>query len=384
MRRVLDLFREQGTVDEMGLGTLRDALADALFPGTSSIHTRLRYALFIPWIYQRLEAKRISSENIARASRNAEIALVPRLLENDDSDGVIGVRAGANLSRLPSHVYWVGVRQWGIFRLRQSQSWYHANFARLARARHETHWADDPGVVWIGQPAWHPRLPETPDDFPSVASFRLRPEDSDFLRGRLEETCRGTLLAWLAREGSVTPAESFWEDPHALCAPERICGVIELARRFSLHVEGIPLLYNLLLARHRNAEHGGDEEKIERYLVELAEWVERERAESKFEPSTLWTFLIECGTRVVEPRQQRFVEGWSTRVASIGPHRIANDVEACDLIRLREHQLKGTRARFHNRARLLEWSGRSGVGRMDFRWFRVRQLLTDLHRGFQG
>ena len=213
MRRVLDLFREQGTVDEMGLGTLRDALADALFPGTSSIHTRLRYALFIPWIYQRLEAKRISSENIARASRNAEIALVPRLLENDDSDGVIGVRAGANLSRLPSHVYWVGVRQWGIFRLRQSQSWYHANFARLARARHETHWADDPGVVWIGQPAWHPRLPETPDDFPSVASFRLRPEDSDFLRGRLEETCRGTLLAWLAREGSVTPAESFLGRP---------------------------------------------------------------------------------------------------------------------------------------------------------------------------
>ena len=52
MRRVLDLFREQGTVDEMGLGTLRDALADALFPGTSSIHTRLRYALFIPWIYR--------------------------------------------------------------------------------------------------------------------------------------------------------------------------------------------------------------------------------------------------------------------------------------------------------------------------------------------
>ena len=100
MRRVLDFFREQGTVDEMGLGTLRDALADALFPGTSSIHTRLRYALFIPWIYRRLEAKRISSKDIARASRNAEIALVPRLLASDDTDGVIGVRAGANLSRL--------------------------------------------------------------------------------------------------------------------------------------------------------------------------------------------------------------------------------------------------------------------------------------------
>ena len=42
MRRVLDLFKEQGTLDEMGLGSLRDALSDALFPGTSSIQTRLR------------------------------------------------------------------------------------------------------------------------------------------------------------------------------------------------------------------------------------------------------------------------------------------------------------------------------------------------------
>ena len=44
MRQVLDLFKEQGTVDEMGLGNLRDALSEALFPGTSTIQTRLRYA----------------------------------------------------------------------------------------------------------------------------------------------------------------------------------------------------------------------------------------------------------------------------------------------------------------------------------------------------
>ena len=383
MRRVLDLLRDQGTVDEMGLGTLRDALAAALFPGTSSIQTRLRYAFFIPWIYQRLEANRVSSENIARASRNAEIALVSRLIEKEDSEGVIGVRAGASLSRLPSHVYWVGLSRWGIFRLRQSQSWYHANFTRLARARNETHRADDPGVVWIDQPFWHPRLPEAPDDFPAVATFRLRPEDSDFLRGRLEEACRGTLLAWLAREGSVYPADSFWEDPHALCAPEQIRGVIELARRFSLHVEGVPLLYNLLVARHRNAEHGGDEEKIESYMTELSEWAEREKAEAPFNPKMLWAFVMARGMRLVEPQRQ-FVEGWSARLEAIGPDRVADDMELSTLVRRREHQLKGNRARFFNRARLLEWSGRSGVGRMDFRWFRVRQLLTDLHRGFQG
>jgi hypothetical protein len=56
VRRVLDLFKEQGTVDELGLGSLRDVFSNALFPGTSVLHTRLRYVLFIPWIYQEIES----------------------------------------------------------------------------------------------------------------------------------------------------------------------------------------------------------------------------------------------------------------------------------------------------------------------------------------
>ena len=82
MRRVLDLFNEQGTLDEMGLGSLRDALSDALFPGTSYIHTRLRYVLFIPWLYQRLEQRRTRASDVARAARRAEIDLIGPLEEN--------------------------------------------------------------------------------------------------------------------------------------------------------------------------------------------------------------------------------------------------------------------------------------------------------------
>jgi len=34
-----------------------------------------------------------------------------------------------------------------------------------------------------------------------------------------------------------------------------------------------------------------------------------------------------------------------------------------------------------NNGRLLDWSGRTGTGRMQFRWPNVRQLLIDLHYG---
>jgi hypothetical protein len=53
---IIDLFREKGTVDELGIGTVRDAFADLLFPGTSTIMTRARYYLFVPWMYRVLSA----------------------------------------------------------------------------------------------------------------------------------------------------------------------------------------------------------------------------------------------------------------------------------------------------------------------------------------
>ena len=212
MRRVLDLFNEQGTLDEMGLGSLRDALSDALFPGTSYIQTRLRYVLFIPWLYQRLEA-RSRAADVARAARRAEVDLIGPLEQSPACEGIIGVRARHSLVRLPSSLYWSALNKWGIFTARQSQGWYHAHFDTLVDGRGVAGRADDPGVVWTREPHWHPRLPEPPGGFPGEASFALTREEADFLRGRLEERCAGTLMAWLARNGSDAPAEHLWTIP---------------------------------------------------------------------------------------------------------------------------------------------------------------------------
>lgn len=379
MRRVLDLFNEQGTVDEMGLGSLRDALSDALFPGTSTIQTRLRYMLFIPWIYRRLEGRQISSDRVAQQARKEEIALIRPLLEDEDTGGVIGARSRGSLRRLPSSIYWAGLVRWGIFMHGQSQGWYHTHFKTLSNGDRSVERADDPGVVWSRKPNWHPRLPETPKSFPDDALFALTSDEAEFLQGRIIECCAGTLLAWLAREGSETPAESFWDDPSVCRAHVRVCDIVELARRFSLHVEGAPLLYNLMLAEKRGQD--SDTDRIDRYRADLAEWSDRDAAETPFDAKILWGFL--CGRGVTPPTPQRkFVEDWGTRVAELrNSGDIAGDAELRDLIAKRERRLKGKRARLANPARLLDWSGRVGVGRMDFRWFRVRQLLMDLHKG---
>ena len=264
MRRVLDLFKEQGTLDEMGLGSLRDVLSDALFPGTSSIQTRLRYVLFIPWLYQRLETRRVRSGDVERAARAAEVDLIGPLERSEDPQGTIGVVARGSLVRLPSSVYWSALTRWGIFQPQQSQGWYQSRFDALVDGRGVVGRADDPGVIWSQQAHWHPRLPEPPKGFPWEASFALTPDEADFLRGRVEERCARSLLAWLVRNGSDSPAEDVWDDPDALRAPDSIRETLELARRFSLHVEGMPVLYNLVVAERRREVLDSDEAKSDR------------------------------------------------------------------------------------------------------------------------
>ncbi len=73
---VIDLFREEGTVDELAIGTVRDALAGLLFPGTNTIMTRARCYLFVPWIYQRHERKKTPSNQITQAAHKDAIALI--------------------------------------------------------------------------------------------------------------------------------------------------------------------------------------------------------------------------------------------------------------------------------------------------------------------
>ena len=382
MRRVLDLFNEKGTLDEMGLGSLRDTVSDALFPGTSYIQTRLRYVLFIPWIYRRLEDKRVSSADVAQVARRAETDLIRPLERSEDNEGIIGVVARHALVRLPSTVYWSALTRWGIFRHPQGQGWYQSRFASLADRRSGDGRGDDPGVVWTREPNWHPRLPAPPPGFPWEASFALTHEEADFLRGRLEERCAGTLLAWLARNGSNAPAEHFWEDPDAQRAAASVRGTIELARRFSLHVEGMPLLYNLLVAERRRELLKEDDTKvIKGYQGRLAEWAAREFSESQpYDPTPLWDLVVRGGRNLRHP-QRLFIESWSRRIAELGPRRIADDNQLRTLIAQREWLLKGPRARLANPNRLRDWAPGVGVGRMDFRWVRVRQFMIDLHRG---
>src|ERR687888_252692 len=80
MLDTLELFGERTTRDELGLGGIRDAFADQLFPGTSTIQTRAKYFLFIPWIYLRLERERVAPGDFGQHAKRDELRLIEALL----------------------------------------------------------------------------------------------------------------------------------------------------------------------------------------------------------------------------------------------------------------------------------------------------------------
>jgi len=132
---VIDLFEHRNTRDELGIGSVRDALSDHFFPGTSTIQTRVRYFLFVPWIYQRLERRETPSAKVGAPARRHELRLADTLARSEDPESAIGAYAGQALQRLPSAIYWGGLGVWGIRLFDGSQEQYHRAFDRIHARR---------------------------------------------------------------------------------------------------------------------------------------------------------------------------------------------------------------------------------------------------------
>jgi hypothetical protein len=113
MIEVVQLFREQDTRDELGIASIRDTLAELLFPGTGTLQTRARYFLFVPWHFERRETKHYFGTKARELLQIDEIWLMDSLISKKE-DGVIGQISRASLHRFPSSIYWNGLRTWAI------------------------------------------------------------------------------------------------------------------------------------------------------------------------------------------------------------------------------------------------------------------------------
>lgn len=371
MKRILAQFSERETRDELGLGAVRDSIADHLFPGTSTIQTRLRYMLFVPWIYRRLEQAEVPSSEIVGRARRDEIRLTDALLAGGEREGVFGKRARGDLQRLPSSVYWAGLGQWGIRRFAASQDAYHQALdsiyvvRRANRRREDESWEADRSVTW------DPKIPAAPQAFLERATCKLTREEADYLIDRVVVSHRSSLLAFLMREQAYADVEFVWQHPLYAEFPPASRQLLLHARLFSETMFGAAILYNLMLS-----ELVRGPELEEEYRSALDDWASRlDAAElARWNLDELWTSVAHPAHLITGPTRH-FVREWVQLARAKG---LADNRQARSLIERRERKLKGNQSRFTNLSARARWGGASAYAPLSFRWSNVQTFVRDL------
>ncbi len=384
LRKVLALLKQKEARDELGIGAVRDSLADHLFPGTSTIQTRLRYFLIVPWVYRHLEDTGVPAARFGADGRTLECDLIAPLLANEDNAGVFGRISGRTLERLPSEIYWAGLGSWGIRSLEISRGEYHRAIDRLRARRTERRTQSGDRVVDPTAWLWHRRLPEAPDGFPERLGFEVTGAEARFLHDRIVEQQPGSLLEWLVRQG--TPADLNASAPWGLRAradlPAPLAERLEHARAFSEVYRGAPILYNLMLAELAEP----DDERAANIRAARAVDLERWAASLGAFDLDRWSLdrfwdVAHHPHHNISARTKTFVRLWVQHARS--GRDLSTDEDARALIRRRETALKRSRgrSRFHSPALRERWSGTAGMVQLTYRWSQAKTLLADLYAG---
>ena len=380
MRDIIKLFTDRDSRDELGLGQVRDAISDGLFPGTSVLLTRARYLLFVPWCFQLAEGK---ADPFALAERHErDLISTLRKSGNEDLTGLLGSRVGQALQTLPSTIYWGALRRYAI--VQEEYAWKTDVFRPPVRAVD----GDDEGERKRAT-AWSPTIPSVPAGFPYQVpnAFALTRDEAGWLRDRILDRAPGTVLSHLMDHSPLKESRAPWDDAGVRSVEGGAGELLRNAEAFSTAMHGASLLYNLLLAeeykRHIPEDRRRHDEPTERYRAALAGWADR--ADSArivdWDIGGLWSWLCGTAKTVIAPGSEKFISDWVQIIRVIGPANVVDDEAARKLVRDRERRQKGALARLGNPKRLNAWSGAAGAGALTFRWATVRDIVLDIHAG---
>ena len=380
---VIDLFRETGTIDELGLAGIGSSFSDLFFPGTSTIQTRACYFLLVPWLFLELERRKVKSSEARTRFRRAERNLNRQLCQGNNEPGLFGRVAGDALKRLPSDVYWAGLGSWGILTFPSHQSAYFRSldgFYRRAPRFGGTQ--RDPEGKSAPPANWHPHLPEPPSGFPKAnVDVALRRQDAEYLRERIQARHPESLLAVLAGRANRADLEASrpWELALHPEASPVLRDQLRDAQCFAVCMQGAALVYNLMLAELRQHK-----EWKEKHRGNLEDWADEVDALGpglgNWKPDGVWR-AVRTQRRPLGSPTQTFVERWVEILKRDGPRTVADSTNARSLVRDREVQLKRSRARLTNPRRLELWSGASGTWLMGYRWGSAKRILKDIFDG---
>jgi len=387
---VINLLKPEGRIDELGIGVIRNALSDLLFPGTSTIQTRAKYFLIVARIlkeYQEKFATKKAKPKLAAYLRERENHIIRLLVDKyQDTDelGIIGILlAGTPKSReivrKPSSIYWTGLRRFNIVRTDLSLSEY---IAKHDRQRSFTdllsEFGDEKGDDCDAgyDDAFGICLPDGNNDWDTRLSIDLTFEEAGFLRDKIidhhGEKFLGQLLKDKKRMALFVRVANFRDMADLFCQ-QNISSQnkihLKLAKDFDELINGAHIRYNCLL----QAQFGTEVKMLE-FHRQWEAWYQKVRAPkgvvTEFDENLLFSL-----TTTLKPFTETFIHNWMEGI------RRSESTDYLDgLVTAQERSNKGAKARLRPGAneKADQWIGIDGLS---YRFPVNRTIVNDIKRG---
>lgn len=379
---VIDLLDSGGTVDELGVGVVRDALADWMFPGVSTIQTRPKYFLIITEIFSNYQRMYLNGEKVPPLDEyitNEENRVMKILAKNynyQDGNGVIGIsiaKENKEIARKASSIYWNGLRIHGLIDPRHSKSEYvRANDLSGYENDAETleNYEDLFGLKAHDSPVIHDDMKMDLDK--GQASF-LRDQFLD-TNSHIDKNEHNLLSELLKNENKgdiFKNASSFMDAGYLLLEagdlPATAAHVVSIALDFDFLMHGAHIRYNIQL--HAKAGKSDFQDEL---LIIWKDWVaeleKRRPGLLKFNFDDIFTTIA---TRV-GTMTKHFMRNWQESIL-----QPTLDIDHLDkLVYNQETNKKGSKAKL-----ILKdgaYDGWVGIRELAYRFGSVKNIIKDL------
>ena len=386
--KVMKLLQGQGAIDELGLGRIRDAFSNTMFPGMSVLQTHAKYFLLMPALYSFLEKTRIADAREARTIvRDQEIRMTYRLMDGSakDTTGIIGadmLRRGEGYVKYdPTYVYQAGMEIYGliprggnIYATLAERSAIYQNSPKNHKGNDET--GDDSDDLPGNRQIYRVCGEDYEFRHHEPLDIKLTRREAEFLKNQIIRNTQGSLLSYLLDSGLYETATNYlFEDLGYILQdklPKELYRMYELALRFSRFACLLRTRYAMLYDIAVGADEAAGEElaKFDKILS-----VHRE----DFSPEAIGEIIQFVSSRVTEESCKTFIQ----KSAKLISERNFSELD-CQ-IALREKTIKGgKRSKLINAKEFEPGKPFESPMMMAYRWNTiVRTVLSEIKEGLK-
>lgn len=369
--QVMKMLSESVALDELGIGRIRDAFSDLMFPGISTLQKHMKYFSLMPQLYKKATEKRYNRLSEVRSEVIRLERLMTKNLVDGSPEGTVGIigsevigRNSANYVKYdPSYIYNSGLQTFGILRNPQLFELIYATSKHL-HAQPQKYKSEDEDTANDSEEKnglyQFCSFPVVDYDFTKACTIALTKEDKAFIVDHISKAkaCQGTLLKYIVEHKELPLAKEFPGIDENLL-PDELRIMQKRAQQFTDFMYVVHLRYNCIYSEKNGIR---DEKMFEKFSIE----------HDRFKHSGI---NIDDVLDMVTLRENSSKMFCREVAACLASDKIA---ELDDCIIRRERRVKGTRRKIGNQTYSYDPKYPVHNYKLSFRWETVRAFVDEL------